>query len=216
MAVKGDQPGLRWDVEHVFAEADPPGSTGTARTVDKGHGRLEVRHLRASDALVGYTDWPNLAQALCVERAVTVLATGEIRRERAYAVTSLPPEQANAAALLRLWRGHWAIENRLHWVRDVLFDDDRSGATVGHVPQVLAALHNTVIGLLRAHGRPAIASTRRHLARAPLDTLPFLGLEPLCKRPGRRKARHRSCGAVGYGASAASAASARLSFGART
>ena len=108
-----------------------------------------------------------------------MLATGEVRRERASAVTSLPPEQADAAALLRVWRRHWEIENRLHWVRDVLFAEDRSGATVGHGPQMLAALHNTTIGLLRAHGHPTIASARRHLARAPHETLPLLGLDAL-------------------------------------
>ncbi len=135
MVVKGDQPGLRWDLEHLFAEAEPPGRTGVVRTVDKGHGRLEVRRLQASTALTSYSDWPHLAQALCLDREVTVLATGEIRRERVYGVTSLPPQQADAAALLALWRGHWGIENRLHWVRDVLFDEDRSGATAGNGPQ---------------------------------------------------------------------------------
>ncbi len=153
--------------------------TGTAHlAVGKGHGRLERRRLWASAALAGYADWPGLAQALCVEREVTVLATGEVRRERAYAVTSLPPAAAPARDLLRLWRGHWAIENRLHWARDVGFDEDRSGATAGNVPQMLAALHSTALGLLRAHGRPAIARARRHLARAPHETLPFLGLAP--------------------------------------
>ena len=68
MRVKGDQPALLEDLAHLFAEADLPGSTDTARTVDKGHGRLEVRRLHASDALVGYTDWPSLAQALGLSR----------------------------------------------------------------------------------------------------------------------------------------------------
>ncbi len=179
MAVKANQPDLLWAVQHLFAD---PGlaaamTTGSTHvTVDKGHGRLERRQLWASDALVGYLDWPGHAQALCVEREVTVLATGEVRRERAYAVTSLPPGTADASILLRLWRGHWGIENRLHWVRDVLFGEDRSGATVGNVPQMLAALHSTTIGLLRAHGRTTIASARRHLARASHDTLLLLGI----------------------------------------
>ncbi len=146
--------------------------------VGKGHGRLERRRLWASSALAGYSVWPGLAQALCVEREVTVLATGEVRRGRAYAVTSLPPTAADARALLRLWRGHWAIENRLHWVRDVLFDEDRSGATAGNVPQMLAALHSTAVGLLRAHGHATVAGARRHLARAAAETLPLLGLVP--------------------------------------
>ena len=177
MAVKANQPALLWDLERLFADPGLVAATGTTHlTLDKAHGRLEKRRLWASDALTGYADWPGLAQALCVARETTVLATGEIRSHRAYAVTSLPPELADARVLLRLWRGHWGIENRLHRVRDVLFDEDRSGATVGNVPQLLAALHNTTIGVLRAHGRPALARARRHLARAAHETLPLLGL----------------------------------------
>lgn len=177
MAVKANQPDLHWELEQLFADAELVAATSTVqRTVEKGHGRLECRRLWASPALVGYSDWPALAQALCVEREVTILATGEVRRDRAYAITSLPPALADAHVLLDLWRGHWGIENRLHWVRDVLFDEDRSGATVGHVPQMLAALHNTAIGLLRAHGYGPIAAARRHFARAAAETLPLLGL----------------------------------------
>ena len=177
MAVKENQPALLWEVERLFGDPALVAATGTAaRTFDKGHGRLEVRRLRASAALVGYSDWPGLAQALCAEREVTVLATGEVRRERAYAVTSLGPAQADAARLLGLWRGHWGIENRLHWVRDVGFAEDRAAARAGGVPQALAALRNTAIGLLRAHGHGAIAATRRRLAHDAPGALAILGL----------------------------------------
>ena len=177
MAVKENQPLLRWDLERLFADPALVAASGAAaRTFDKGHGRLEVRRLWASTALDGYSDWPGLAQALCVEREVTRLNTGEVRRERAYAVTSLRPDQADAGALLRLWRGHWGIENRLHWVRDVGFGEDRSAARAGSVPQTLAALRNTAIGLLRAHGHAAIAPTRRLLARDAAATLSLIGL----------------------------------------
>ena len=177
MPVKDNQPRLLWDLARLFADPALVAETGTgARTLDKGHGRLEVRRLRASTALVGYSDWPGLAQALCVEREVTRLNTGEVRRERVYAVTSLAPERADAAALLALWRGHWGIENRLHWVRDVGFAEDRSAARVGGVPQLLAATRNTAIGLLRAHGHSAIAATRRALARHAEAAVALLGL----------------------------------------
>lgn len=177
MAIKANQPDLLWALDQLFANPDLVAATGdTARTIDQGHGRLERRRLWTSTALVGYSDWPALAQALCIEREITIFATGEVRRARAYAVTRLPPTLADARRLLALWRGHWGIENRLHWVRDVGFAEDRSGATVGHVPQMLAALHNTAVSLLRAHGQPAIAAARRHLARAADETLPLLGL----------------------------------------
>ena len=178
MAVQANQPDLLWDLERLFADRPLAAATGgAARTVDKGHGRLERRELRASAALAGSTDWPGLAQALGVEREVAVLATGEVRRERASAVTSLPPAAADPAALLALGRGHGGIGPRLHWVRDVGFGEDRSGATAG-VPQALAALGNATVGVLRAHGHATVAAARRHLARAAAETLPLLGLQP--------------------------------------
>jgi Transposase DDE domain len=177
MPVKDNQPQLLEDVTHLFADAALVAETGTrARTVSKGHGRLEIRRLWTSTALVGYSDWPGLAQALCQEREVRRLNTGEVRRERAYAVTSLPPEQADAQTLLRLWRGHWGVENRLHWVRDVGFSEDRSAARVGGVPHGLAALRNTTSGVLRAHGHTAIAATRRTLAHHAHAAVTLLGL----------------------------------------
>ena len=177
MAVKADQPTLREDLTILFADSALVAATGTAaRTTDKGHGRLERRTLRASDALVGYSAWPGLGQALCVEREVVDLTTGEVRRERSFAVTSLPPAAADARTLLRLWRGHWGIENRLHWVRDVGFGEDRSAARADAVPQVLAALRNRVIGLLRAHGHTALAAARRRLARDSASMLALLSL----------------------------------------
>jgi hypothetical protein len=177
MVVKDNQPDLRWDLEQLFADPALAAATGTShRSFAKGHGRLEVRRLWTSTALTGYSTWPGLGQAVCLEREVTRLNTGQVRRERAYAITSLSPDQADASMLLALWRGHWGIENRLHWVRDMGFAEDRSAARAGGVPQGLAATRNTVIGLLRAHGHHAIASTRRALARNPVATLTLLGL----------------------------------------
>jgi hypothetical protein len=177
MPVKANQPQLLWDLEHLFADPALVAATGThARDRSKGHGRLEGRCLWASTALQRYSDWPGLAQALCLEREAVRLNTGELRQERVYAVTSLEPDQADAGMLLRLWRGHWGIENRLHWVRDVDFAEDRAAARGGNVPHLLAAARNTVIGLLRAHGHAAIAAARRALARNPAATLALLGL----------------------------------------
>lgn len=177
MPVKANQPQLLWELKRLFADPALVADTGASvRRFAKGHGRLEIRRLWSSTALVGYSDWPGLAQALCVEREVTRLNTGEVRRERAYAVTSLGPERANAGALLALWRGHWGIENQLHWVRDVGFNEDRSAARVGGVPHGLAVLRNTAIGLLRAHGHAAIAASRRALAHHPDAAVALLGL----------------------------------------
>jgi predicted transposase YbfD/YdcC len=87
-----------------------------ATTVDKGHGRLEVRHLVASTALNDYLDWPGLAQVLMIER--TWWERGERKTAVRYAITSLPAAVAGADRLLTLVHGHWQIENGLHYVKD--------------------------------------------------------------------------------------------------
>lgn len=91
-------------------------------------------------------------------------------------VTSLTPERASPQRLLDLARGHWAIENGLHWVRDVTFDEDRSQVRKGNAPQILAALRNTAIGLLRCAGAQQIAGTLRSLSSRSSEVLRLLGL----------------------------------------
>jgi hypothetical protein len=88
-------------------------------------------------------------------------AQREITCETSFIITSLTTEQASPRELLRLIRGHWGIENRVHWVRDVTFDEDRSQVRVGAGPQVMAALRNTALGLLRLKGVRNIAAATR-------------------------------------------------------
>lgn len=66
-----------------------------------------------------------------------------------YAVTSLAAGRADASRLINLWRGHWGIENRLHWLRDTAWQEDRCRIRVGAAPQNLAAFRNAAINLLR-------------------------------------------------------------------
>ena len=87
--------------------------------------------------------------------------------ERAYAITSLTPERADAARLLGIWRGRWGIENRLHWVRDMVLGEDWSQVRTGSAPQLLAALRNSVIGLLRLSGVKNISAALRHYGWKP-------------------------------------------------
>jgi predicted transposase YbfD/YdcC len=177
MPVKENQPRLLGDLELLFADPELVAATGTrAETRDVGHGRIERRELWTSTALVGYTDWPGLAQALCIERTRIEKRSGRQERERNYAVTSLPPDRATAAQFLPLWREHWGIENKVHWVRDVTFDEDRSQGRTGNVPQVMAALRNTVIGCLHAHGITTVAAARRHFASHVAEAITLLGL----------------------------------------
>lgn len=115
---------------------DDTGLIGVASTVTQHAGRIEQRRLTASTALVGDSDWPGLQQALRLERRVLDKRTGgRLRQEVAYAVTSLRPQRATPAQLLTLWRRHWSIENQLHDVRDVVFDEDRATVRAGHAPR---------------------------------------------------------------------------------
>ena len=102
-----------------------------------------------------------MGQVFCLRRTTTGLTTGTTRTETVYGVTSLAPAQASPAQLLALVRGHWTIENRLHWVRDVTFDEDRSQIRRGAGPQVMATLRNLAISLLRLAGAPFIAPALR-------------------------------------------------------
>lgn len=82
-----------------------------------------------------------------------------------YGVTSLPPCQADRRRLLSLARRHWEIKNRLHWVRDVTFDEDRSQIRIQGGPRVFATLRNLPISLLRLVGWDNIAAGLRKFYR---------------------------------------------------
>jgi predicted transposase YbfD/YdcC len=177
MIVKDNQPQLRADIELVFTLPPPGDHQETARTVDIGHGRIEQRNITTSEALVGYNDWPGLAQVFELGRYVITQKTGKERAEVVYGVTSLRPERATPGRLLELVRGHWSIENKSHWVRDVTFDEDRSQVRCGNIPHVMAALRNTTIGLLRWAGHTNIAAACRRLAAQPVQALALIGIE---------------------------------------
>jgi predicted transposase YbfD/YdcC len=176
MIVKENQPQLRADIELVFTLPPIGDRQDTAQTIDLGHGRIEQRNLTTSEALVGYSDWPGLAQVFELGRHVLFQKTGEERVEVVYGVTSLSSERATPGRLLALVRGQWQIENQLHWVRDVTFDEDRSQVRCGNIPQVMASLRNTVIGLLRCAGYSNIAAACRRLAAQPLQALALIGI----------------------------------------
>ena len=146
------------------------------------HGRREVRVFWTladpeQNAYVGSsgthgTPWPHLRQIGAVERHRLQVRRGQIiatEAEIRYYVTSLPPEQADAKALLALTRGHWGIENRLHHVRDVTFEEDRSQMRSGAVAHTFAACRNLAIGLLRSAGAANIAAALRTFAARPAD-----------------------------------------------
>ena len=172
--VKDNQPTLLDDIVTLFA--DPP--TMPAQIVKRNrHGdRQETRRLEASTELNEYSGWPHMAQVCRVEREV--IRKGETKREVAYLITSLRPDEASPERLLELNRGHWGIENRLHHVRDVTLGEDASQVRKGAAPQVMAALRNTVIGLLRQKGATNIAEALRRNAAHPYAALSLIGIVP--------------------------------------
>lgn len=134
----------------------------TAETRGKGHGRRERRRLEASTRLAKHLDWPGVAQVCRLERWRWI--GGRTEHEVSYAITSVPRAMADAAALLAFNRGHWGVENRSHYIRDVTFGEDASRIGKGHAPQILAGLRNAVIAALRADGVSNIAAALRQNA----------------------------------------------------
>jgi predicted transposase YbfD/YdcC len=147
-------------------------------TLTKGHGRLEQRRLTCTDDLDHYLQWPGVQQVLRRECERTILKTGVTTTSVTYALTSVPACRTSAARLEQLWREHWVIENRVHYVRDVTFGEDAHQMRTGHAPQVLAAFRNVLLNVLRAAGWTNIAAALRHYSWSVAATLQFLGMAP--------------------------------------
>ena len=137
---------------------------------------MEVRSIWTSTALRDYLDFPYAAQVFALRREVTELVSHKHRSETVYGLSSLPPTRATPARLLSLSRGQWTIENRLHWVRDVTFDEDRSRVRTGTGAQVMATLRNLTISLLRLAGARYIAPALRRCARSDAFAFRFIGV----------------------------------------
>jgi predicted transposase YbfD/YdcC len=168
--VKGNQEGLREDIDVLFqphrklaGTSAPPNDFRTTRTVEKGHGRLEKRTITVSSMLADYSTWPELAQVFKLESQRTN-ALGETQTEVRYGVTSLPAHLADPKRVLALTRGHWGVENGLHYRRDVTLREDHAQTRMGHAPEMLAVLNNTVLGLVARQGETNLAHARREFA----------------------------------------------------
>jgi predicted transposase YbfD/YdcC len=144
------------------------------RTCDRGHGRVELRTLKA--VTVGGFGFPHTAQVIQVTRRIRDLRSRRWRTVVVYAVTSLTHAQASPARLADLIRGHWQVENGLHYVRDVTFAEDASQLRTGAGPQVMACLRNLVIGALSRAGPVNTAAALRHHSRDPRRPLATLGI----------------------------------------
>ena len=140
--------------------------------ISLGHGRIEKRTLWIShDLPPRFTGFAGVRQLFRLERQVTFKKTGKVRSEMTWGMTSLPPSAANAAQMNQIVRQHWRVENASHWVRDVTFLEDGSRVRCGNLPQVMAALRNTCIGLIRRVGWSNVAAARRYYAAHPSEAI---------------------------------------------
>ena len=186
LPVKENQKNMYEDIQDLFkpfSETDPPEveerrfenlHTEEAAHLDeyidveKARGSLTTRKVtETSTLLTEHIEWPGLAQVYRYETRKENIKTGEISRHTQYCITSLSPEVASAKDLLKLQRGHWTIENKVHWVRDTAFREDASQARTGSIPHVMAALRNTAMSVLRFSGYTKIAETLRLFASEP-------------------------------------------------
>jgi predicted transposase YbfD/YdcC len=169
LIAKNNQPTLADDLRLFFSE--PPHDCRdwrTARTVNKGHGRLEIRELVASTELNEFLagQWAGIAQVFRLTR--TVYEKGTMRREVVYGITSLPPTRASATRLLGLVRTHWKIENRLHWRRDVTLREDHCQVRKAEAPRILALLNSFLLALLDLFGVSNVPKQMRTFDAQPL------------------------------------------------
>jgi len=181
--VKANQPQLFEALRLLFETPPPAKRAGEsvlylpeqhAQTQEKAHGRLERRSIRVSSELNEYADWPGLQQVFEIRRRWR--AKGVWKESIRYGVTSLPTTLAIPERVLTLKRGHWGIENRLHYVKDVTMGEDRSTVHKDHGPKIMAALRNTVVSLLRRAGFSTIAARMRHNSVHPEAALEVLSL----------------------------------------
>ncbi len=175
LIAKKNQRGLLQDLILLFGGDWPTWlEQRTATTVNKGHGRIEVRQLRASTELNEYlaAQWVDVAQVFQIER--DMVRNGKPTHAVVYGITSIPAEVADPGAVLSLVRRHWHLENRVHWRRDVTLGEDGCQVKQSTAAQVLAALNNGVLMLMDRLGVPNVAAQMREFAAHPRAAVALL------------------------------------------
>ncbi|WP_420886552.1 transposase [Candidatus Kuenenia stuttgartiensis] len=129
-----------------------------------------------STELNEYLDFPYVKQVFCIHRIFTKVKTGKKTEEIVYGITSLTQQKASPKTILKFSRGHWSIENGLHYVRDTSFREDHSQIRTQNAPRAMASLKNLVVGLFHFLNVPNIAKTLRNFAARPFLALQMLRL----------------------------------------
>ncbi len=168
LALKGNQGTAFTEIKMFLDEAVQRQEPHLAfhQTTDKGHGRLEVRRYWQTEKIGWFADrqeWEGLRSVGVVEARREI--KGKASVERRYYLSSLPGAVAKFA---RAVRGHWGVENQLHWVLDVVFGEDQSRARAGHAAENLAATRRLAINLLR-RDKTCKRGIKGKLLRAAID-----------------------------------------------
>jgi len=142
-------------------------------TRGKGHDRAESRTVKLVAVTAGI-GFPHARLAIQITRRRRSLTSRKWHTEIVYAVTDLTCSDIGPDRLAALIRGHWGIENRLHWVRDVTFAEDHCQVRTGAGPAVMATLRNLVVSRHRLAGATNIAAACRHVSRHPKRALQLL------------------------------------------
>lgn len=182
LIAKDNQPTLTEDITDFFEDPTPDRRRWKqAETWDKGHGRLEHRHIICSPDLNDWfvKRWQGIEQVFRLERTARILKTGEIRHQVVYGLSSLSLREAPPQRMLALIRAHWKIENRLHWRRDVTLGEDACQTRTGATPSVLAQLNSAVLSLMDRLGVRNVARQSRYLQAHPEYAIQLL-LTGLC------------------------------------
>jgi predicted transposase YbfD/YdcC len=175
--VKANQPTLYQAVQAALSGPDTAFADCSARQTNRGHGRTETRTIRVAPAQG--IDFPHAAQIFRLRRDRGGLDGVRTSKEVVYGITSLPDDLAGPVQLAAYTRGHWTIENRVHYVRDVTWGEDASQLRTGNAPRAMAGLRNLATGVLRLSGITNIAEALRHHARDHTRPLKLLGLKPI-------------------------------------
>ena len=165
---KENQPTLRDDIRQFFEP--PPYVPGwhqpewpriVAESCTKGHGRLEKRTLSLITDPDSFINWPGVRQIFKLDRFSQELRTGRVSHQTVYGLTSCPPALATADQLLQWTQSYWAIENGLHYRRDVTLQEDATRSSLTGLAKSFAILNNFLIGLVHKLGFNNLASARR-------------------------------------------------------
>ncbi|MGH3832559.1 MAG: ISAs1 family transposase, partial [Pseudonocardiaceae bacterium] len=185
MTVKANTPRLLAELDVLDWAAVPVGHQST----ETGHGRTERRTIQVMDSPERIRSmFPHIEQVFLIERYVTRKVRKRRKNSRRYTtteiktavaalcITSLSAREAAPEHLAGYIRGHWAIENKIHWVRDVTYREDASRVRTAARPRIMVTLRNLAIGLIRQAGHTKIAATIRKIKNDPHLLLTILGL----------------------------------------